>query len=413
LVIYHNRYESAHGWVRSSVAYSIKDDEGDTRKLIQRTLGEGLSLHSNEDFFCIFRDHGTGLEYIRSSKELSEKGLYVELEAYKYHVFIDFREVQDRPWHPYAQITHDLNGRGVPSIEDAIREMLLQPLQNAFKGLVNGGVLRRLMEARITQPQAQLNQAFMEEIEKKMIDFLRESKKISDGREEEIAIAREIRYKLEAILYLPIITSHFPRLQPKGVKAAASYLNKKLNDLPYTWGTLFSWLFVHALGKVASQTDFPEQGRSWIDEWRLDQTIAGALKELGLGEATALRAVILVKVLTSHQQWFDQKGAYPVIEKLLKDSQAQQFLMVNRYKETLWFNKESFEEMLWWLMLIAAVEIGFDPLRPASEMVKELAACYGMIQSLDEAKGKSEYQVEKLLGTLKSDSFPKADVSKS
>jgi len=46
-------------------------------------------------------------------------------------------------------------------------------------------------------------------------------------------------------------------------------------------------------------------------------------------------------------------------------------------------------------------EIGFDPLRPASEMVNELAECYRMIQSLDEAKEKSEYQVEKLLELLK------------
>ena len=185
------------------------------------------------------------------------------------------------------------------------------------------------------------------------------------------------------------------------MKAAAKYLNKKLTDAPYTWGTLFSWLFVHALGKVISQTDFSEQSRSWIDEWKLDKTIAGALTELGLDEATTRRSVILVKLLTNHQRWFDQKAIYPVVEKLLKDSEVQQFLMVNRYNEVLWFNKESFEEMLWWLMLVAAVEIGFDSLRPASEMVKELAECYRMIQSLDEAKEKSEYQVEKLLEAVK------------
>ena len=104
LIIYHNKYESAHGWVRSSVAYSVKAEEGDSRKLIQKTLGEGLELHSNEDYFCIFQDHVTGLEYIRSSKELCEKGLYVELGAYKYQVFIDFREVRDNQYHHYAHI---------------------------------------------------------------------------------------------------------------------------------------------------------------------------------------------------------------------------------------------------------------------------------------------------------------------
>ncbi|MFB3886704.1 MAG: alpha-amylase family glycosyl hydrolase [Thermodesulfobacteriota bacterium] len=401
LVVYHNKYESAHGWVRSSVAYSIKDDERDSRKLIQRTLGEGLSLHPDEDRFCIFRDHATGLEYIRSSKELCEKGLYVELGAYKYHVFVDFREVQDKPWHPYARITHDLNGRGVPGIEGAVREMLLQPLQNAFKELVSGDMFRRFMEARVTQPQGQFDQALMEEIEKKTIHLLREARTSTDGREDEIVIAREIRYKLEAILYLPIITSHSSRLQPQGVKAAAEYLNKKLDDSPFTWTTVINWLFVHALGKVVSQTGFPEFSRSWMDEWRLDQTIAGALKGLGLDEATAWREVTLVKILTRHQRWFELKESYRVAENLLRDCEVQQFLMVNRYNEILWFNKESFEELLWWLMLVAAVEIGFDPLRPASEIVKELAECYGMIQTLDEAKEISQYQVQKLLEAVR------------
>ena len=401
LVVYHNKYESAHGWVRSSVAYSVKAEEGDSRKLIQKTLGEGLGLHSNEDYFCIFRDHVTGLEYIRSSKELCEKGLYVELGAYKYHVFIDLREVQDNQWHPYAQLNNNLNGRGVLNIEEALRELLLQPILHAFTELVNADMFRRLMESRIILPQAELDQTSIEEIEKKMINLLWEAKKFTDGREDEIAIARELRHKLEAILYLPIITSHFPRLQPKGVKAAAKYLNKKLTDAPYTWGTLFSWLFVHTLGKVVSQAGFSEQSRSWIDGWKLDKTIAGALTELGLDEATTRRSVILVKLLTNHQRWFDQKAIYPVVEKLLKDSEVQQFLMVNRYNEVLWFNKEFFEEMLWWLMLVAAVEIGFDSLRPASEMVKELAECYKMIQALDEAKEKSEYQVEKLLEAVK------------
>ncbi|MCJ7803141.1 MAG: alpha-amylase family glycosyl hydrolase, partial [Desulfobacterales bacterium] len=95
LVIYHNKYDSAQGWVRSSVAYSIKTGEGDERTLVHKDFGEGLGLHDDQAYFSIFRDNVTGLEYIRNSRGLCEKGLYVELGAYKYHVFIDFREVRD------------------------------------------------------------------------------------------------------------------------------------------------------------------------------------------------------------------------------------------------------------------------------------------------------------------------------
>ena len=164
-----------------------------------------------------------------------------------------------------------------------------------------------------------------------MINFLQEAKQLVGGREDEVMIARELRRKLEAILYLPIITSRYPQLQPKGVKAAAEYLHKKLTDSPYTWATLFSWLFVHALGKVANQRDFAGQSRTWIDEWRLGKTILGLLRDLGLEEAAAWSSLTVIKLLTGHQRWFevkpsDQKPSYAILESLLKDGEVQQFL---------------------------------------------------------------------------------------
>ncbi len=406
LVIYHNKYEFARGWVRSSVAYSIKTDGREERVLVQNDLGEGLGLPDDQAYYCIFRDNITGLEYIRNSRELCERGLYVELGAYKYHVFIDFREVRDNPWHHYAQITDDLNGRGVVSIEGALREKLLQPLQDAFKELVNADMFHRLIEAHITEPQAQLDQTFMEEIERKITTLLQQAKQLSGGGEEEIPIAREVRRKLEAILYLPIITSRYPQFRPKGVKAAAEYLHNGLTNSIYSWSTLFSWLFIHSLGKVAHQVDFAGRSRSWTDECRLGRTISGVLKEMGLGEATARRIVILAKLLTGHQRWFevkesDQAQPHAILESLLKDGEIQQFLKINQYNGILWFNKEAFEEMLWWLMLIAALEIGFDPLRPVNAVVEKLQGCYAIIQTWHTAEEKSEYQIEKLLEVVK------------
>jgi glycosidase len=405
LTIYHNKYESAQGWVRSSVGYSIKAGEGDERKLIQKDLGEGLGLHDDQAYFSIFRDNATGLEYIRNSEELCKKGLYVELGAYKYHVFIDFREVRDNPWRHYAQIANDLNGRGVPNIEEALREMLLQPLQDAFKELVNVDTFRRLMESRITPPQAKVDQNLMEEIEKKMTHLLQEAKRLSGGREDEMTIVQEIQRKLEAILYLPIITSRYPRLQPKGIKAAAEYIHKKLNDSIYTRATLFGWLFVHALGKVVIPMDFAGQSHTWVDEWRLGKTTLGVLRDLGLEETAAWRSLTVIKWLTGHQSWFekkpsDQKKAYAILESLLRDSDVQQFLQMNRYNDIWWYNKEAFEEMLWWLMMVAALTIGSDSLRSVNAVVEELQRCYAIIQTWQKAGEKSEYQAEKLLSIL-------------
>jgi len=156
---------------------------------------------------------------------------------------------------------------------------------------------------------------------------------------------------------------------------------------------------------VVSQKDFAEQSRTWIDEWRLGKTIFSLLRDLGLDEGASGSSLIVIKMLTSHQRWFDvtsldQRQAHATLELLFKDEDLRRFLRMNQYQDTWWFNKEAFEEMVWWLMMVAALTIGSDPLRPVHVVIEELEQCYSMIQKWQQAEEKSEYQVEKLLSAL-------------
>ncbi|MGC9333583.1 MAG: 4-alpha-glucanotransferase, partial [Anaerolineae bacterium] len=127
LAVYNNKYADARGWIRLSAAYSVKTGDDDQHMLVQTTLGEGLGLRADPARFCVFRDHVSDLEYIHSSQELWEEGLYVELGAFKYVVYLDFREVEDDAEGRYAQLAAALAGRGVPAssggIAGALREM--------------------------------------------------------------------------------------------------------------------------------------------------------------------------------------------------------------------------------------------------------------------------------------------------
>jgi hypothetical protein len=404
LVVYHNKYADARGWIQTSVAYLVKAGDGE-RTLVQRNLGEGLGLHDDGNYFCILRDHVTGLEYIRSSRELCQKGLYVELGAYKHHVFLDFREVRDNEWHQYAHLTGYLNGRGVPSIEEALKEILLQPVHQPFKELVNAAMFRRLMDARVTRAGEQPDSQLLDEVEHLMLHLLREIKGLTGGGGDEVVIARDIRLKLEAILLLPIVESRFPLHESDKYQPTSEYLSRNLTTDPVVWGSLLSWLFVHSLGKVLHQTAFEEQSRSWIDEWLLSRIIGSVLRDLGLDEAAIGRSITLIKVLTTHQTWFevqvpDQKLARRVLESWLRDSEVQSFLEINRYQSVLWFSKEAFEQLLWWMLLLAVVAISSDSLGPASEVAKEIIASREIVQQLRWAEQQSEYQVEKLMAVL-------------
>lgn len=399
IVIYHNRYASTAGWIRTSAAYSIMD--GSSRKLIQQELGEGLGLQNDPECFYIFRDHVSGLEYLRHSKELYEKGLYVELGAYKYHVFFDFQEIRDNSWHHYAQLNQFLNGRGVPALSEVLKEIQLPPLHHAFRELVNAHLFHRLMGARILKSGQPLDNGLIEEVKQKTILFLEQAKALSGATGGKEVVAREVKLKLEAILYLPIITSRPQILQPRGIKAAAEYLHQGLMDQSSVWKIIFDWLFLHPMGKIVSSEDFSETGYRWMGEWKLDRILVETWMDLGFDERIAKRSVGLVKILTRHQRWFEEKNIEHVIQNLLWDDEISQFLGLNQYEDILWFNKEAFEEMLWWLMLTAAIEIGFDPLRPAKEVIRELERCWSMTKKFQDAEKKSGYQVIKLLEFLK------------
>ena len=138
-------------------------------------------------------------------------------------------------------------------------------------------------------------------------------------------------------------------------------LNTHLDDDALTWGSLFGWCFVHSLGKLLGKADYEQQSRSWMDEWLLGKLIAGVLQDLGLDEASAWQGVAIIKLLTSHARWFEielpkPKRAYQVVQTLLGDDEIQRLLQVNRYQGVLWFNKEAFERMLWWMLSLAVVE---------------------------------------------------------
>ncbi|MBL8102580.1 MAG: alpha-amylase [Anaerolineales bacterium] len=108
LVIYHNKFADTKGWIKTSAAY-IEKPSG---KMKRKNLAEGLGLPRVGH--VIFKDYVTQLEYIRSCKEVWDKGLYVELGAYQCHAFMDFRFVGDIEW---KIICDQLNGAGVQSMQ--------------------------------------------------------------------------------------------------------------------------------------------------------------------------------------------------------------------------------------------------------------------------------------------------------
>ena len=122
LVVFNNRFEHASGWIKTSVGYRQNDE------IRQSSLIDGLNLSHEDGTFVIFRDHASGMEFIRSNREIAENGIMVALDGYKYNVFLEFREVRPSRLRPYDRLAGELNGRGTGSIEEAVLTMSLSPI---------------------------------------------------------------------------------------------------------------------------------------------------------------------------------------------------------------------------------------------------------------------------------------------
>ena len=133
LVVYHLRFASTSGWIRESAPYVRRTATG-AKRLVKRSLAEGLGLPNDPAAFVAFRDARTGLESLRSSREIWERGLHVALQAYESHVFWEFREIHDGSAGQWSRLAARLGEQAVPSLEVALRELQLEPVHAPLCG---------------------------------------------------------------------------------------------------------------------------------------------------------------------------------------------------------------------------------------------------------------------------------------
>ena len=448
LVIFHNKYASAKGWIRTSVGSARKLPDG-TKQIEQKTLGEGLGLRADANYFTIFRDNTSGLEYIRSSTRLCEDGLYVELGAYESHVFLDFREVEDDFNGSYAKLTAQLNGRGVPSIIAALRELTLQPVHAPFKAIFYGELLRRLVpqnEAEVatasvensatknaevvatqsaietiaTEPKfsAEDQSAALKEIESGVRVLVRAIRTHNGamlelaptGQKTEDIVARNVRDNIENVLALSKLTTG----------KAATFLQSQLNDA--NWSALISWAVVSELGRVTLSINAPtpsresdteteetpiieysiaQESRAAWDELMLNSVVAPVLVELGATQNQSERAIEAAKLLTSLGAQIPVASEKELRELLAismtNDAEARRFVGVNCYADAWYFNRESFDELLWWLFAANAALLSN---RAAQEQAIALASLHAQVPALQKAAQESGFQVVPFVETL-------------
>jgi hypothetical protein len=420
LVVVHNKYASVKGWIKTSAASKSRTSRPAGRRLVRKHLGEGLGISDHGNRFCIFRDQTGGLEYIRSSREIWERGLFFELNAYQSHVFMDFREVEDGEGVPYRELAALLGGRGVPSVDNELRILFIRPVIEAFEALLNPEFVKRMLNIRLSRKNAISDETLLPDILQRVKRLLFRIGERAHASGDADSVSTEIMKRVETVLRLKAASNRLPVKGSRKTSAASARMKKHLDSDPRRFCILSVWSMVHRLGRMKEGERWQELSRTWIDEWRFGDVIARNLTCLGESEPDAWKSVAEVKLLTFHQAWFgkDKKEltAGSVLDGLLSDETIRQFLQINRFQETLWFNKEAFEELMNWLLCVAAVEITAS--FPESKVSAKIDEVFMIVRRLDKAMTQSGYRVEKLVeiagqdGTTRPKGLKQAKTSK-
>ena len=96
-----------------------------------------------------------------------------------------------------------------------------------------------------------------------------------------------------------------------------------------------------------------------------------------------------------------ENGLYQCVSDWLSTGEIQRYLNVNRHKGVLWYNKEAFEEFVWWMTANAVLSAISQPDFSASSFVELVLKLNADVDALFSAKERSKYQVTLLLEALK------------
>jgi glycosidase len=457
LVVYNNRYGSAHGTIDFSAAYADKA----AGHLRQQRLQEGLGLSGDQEAILAFRDSLTSLEFLRRSSQLSTQGLTLDLHAYQCHVFLDWRELRATVEQPWDRLCDQLNGAGVPSLDDALVSLELKPVHDALRLQLDSGVVRLLADlaehprtvsdgqpAKIDMKLSAERREFFELAWRRCDAFLRaaqtayvsriaqEGKRWSVRPTSPDLLSAVFRERLLAAMRIPVIEAAFP--QP-WTAAARRVLPSPSPQFTATamWGPLLGWCVLELLAESIDAENPQRMALDIFDRLRLREPFANAFSALGFEGEEGWRVAARIKVVLLSEAGIGREAAQaasaaPIefaedaaavsafdaespaaapeeptapeeeiaeVERvalspsLWADPDVRWLTGVHEAKGHAYLVRERYEELLWWLLMPSLLKLAGAPALDRSA-IKEMG------KIVDEALASAEtagYRIDALL----------------
>ncbi|MCX6054697.1 MAG: alpha-amylase family glycosyl hydrolase [Chloroflexi bacterium] len=393
LVVYNNQFNQAEGWIKTSVSRSNRT--GNSNKNILEALGFTALNHG----YLQFRDQISGLMYIRPLQEIIKHGFFLHLKGYEHHAFLDFSVTSEDERSDYDRLYALIGNEGIPNISQALAELRIQPLLKPFQEIVNPGYLEFLYD-QATHLERINKQHVLQEYRQKVTSFLDGIKKTAEMRGDPMVISEKTTFILDALLDLPLLEKNYPIPNSRQLQKSIKQLMKGVLESKIRWFTLITWSVVSNLGDLQTEEDPENVALSWMEDWNLSKTFEETLQKSGFSPAEIHQSILSLRLSVKFKNWYESnkgESTQTILAQWLSTSEIQHYIKINRYNEVLWYNRESFGDLLWWMNLLPYLQIQYSKNASRAASVESILGVSEIIQKIRSLDKKSEYQVNQLV----------------
>jgi len=392
LVVYHNRFADTGGWIRESTAKMIRETDGE--HLQRSTLTDALSLRDETGVLYRFRDHRSGLEYLRLGRELTEQGLYLPLGPYQYYVLLDWREIVDSDG-SWAGLAAELGGQAVADLDAEWKRRRYASLHEALRRAVDTGLLARV--GREIFPVAIQDRPALALFGREVAALRTALAQASGLPEPETVVDDELTADLAAMECLLSLESRDEREIAALAALRCAIPGAEADTRPPAFERVFlPWLAMRRLGELGGRQGAPARAAACLEEYLLLDTFCRQ-RELTTDVETARRDALLVATLCRRQgAWRADAEETAAMRSVLTDPQTRELLGWHRHGDVHYIVRERLEELLCWLYFTTAIAAVSEAGEDSAALLANLAGLHNFFSRVREKAAEVHYQVEKL-----------------
>jgi len=366
LMCYNNRYESSSGTIGLSVLKVNVTGEESKRK----TVGEALGLHRDDRYFYILKEHRSGMEFLRSGKEMCEQGMHIVLQGYEYQLFLGFSEVLDESGE-CRQLANSLGGRGIESVNMALDEMKLRPVHEALRALMSDTIVRSVarywFEAEVNRAE---EKQILADVEKHVLNLLARAQDHLHAHGDVKSAADGLRHQMKnaRAVVTWIRTSALSWANPKHRSGSAF--------------VLYCLLLIDHFERFVEKLE-SNAARGW-DAFVMEKILGECISVIENDQSKVVHRKALIGILSRVGNVMTASGSSDVRSSfgpVVESRDAQQFLGVHEYRNTLYYRQEAFDELVEWVAVKELVRIfAGDDLTKARQNAMLKSALHEILQ---------------------------------